>query len=110
MGDVENRTACRFLGETGFAAPLSADEALRAARLFPAPCSGPATLTGTILRHDRSRSGWEAEVWSLVCGLLLRQDGEADTAQARAELARALGSEETQSSTMGMGVKARLSS
>lgn len=111
MGDVENRTACQFLGETGFAAPLSAVEALRAAGLFPAPCLGPATLTGTILRHDQSRAGWEDEVWSLVCGALLRRSGEADTAFARAELARALGSEETrQNSTIGPGVNVRLSS
>jgi hypothetical protein len=91
MGEVYVRIAGRFLLETGLNPPFSAEVAAHEAGLLLCPSKGSANLTETIVRYDESRSGWERELWAIVCGVLLRRAGERDTLAGRAALVRALG-------------------
>ena len=93
MGEVEIRVGTRFLHEAGLELPICAEVALRAADLSPLPSQGPATLVGEVLRYDTTRPGWEREVWSLVCGYLLRRYELPDKYDARIALAQVFGVE-----------------
>lgn len=107
MGEIEIRVATGFLRETGLIQPFSAEVAAVEAGLLLCPSTGPATLVPAqpggerggplrdrgVLRYDESRPGWEREVWSLVCGALLRRAGVADTPGARIDLAHELGAD-----------------
>lgn len=100
MGEKEIRVAAGFLKETGLIPPFSAEVAAVEADLLLCPeWRGLAKLIGIkggirpVAFYDKTRHGWERELWSLVCGVLLRRDGSADTRDARMALALALGAE-----------------
>lgn len=100
--------------------PFSAEVAAVEAGLLLCPSTGPATLSpleptserggalrcrGT-LRYDKARPGWEREVWSLVCGMLLRRAEASDTPRARVELALELGADLGESTSVVAPLKA----
>lgn len=91
MGYGDRQTVGRFLGESGLMLPISAEVALAAAGLWPVPWYGAARLVRSALYYDRTRRGWEREVWLLVCGELLRREGRDDGPDACCALARAFG-------------------
>lgn len=102
MGEVISRIAGRFLRGTGHNQPLTAEIALYEAGLLPCPHSGSgeaATLRGAVVFYDDERADFESEVWSVVCGVLLRREGAHDSADARERLALRLGKESDMETT-----------